>query len=1118
MSRIFAFTLANLLVAGGLQAEVAFPAQPLSPASSLMAPSDSQLLDRPAHLSVTRVPLASALQQLSETSGVRIAFSPTRLPARSVVSCSCGDRTVGEALERLLAGTDFGFEEIGAQVVVSERVPTEGNGSSAGNGLLSWDQGPPRALALGPPTARELRSARLRDISGAVRSRSGEPVSGVEVLVQGSSVRALTDADGRFILRGVGAGEVVLELSRLGFRQTSHRVQAGESEVRIIMEPVPIRIDEMIVVGTAGGAERRSIGNSVSTIDMGDVGVVTAGTHLGQVLNARAPGVVITSPAGYAMAPTRVLIRGASSLALPINPLIYVDGVRVDNRQSGGAQRPGSRLNDFSPGEIENIEIIKGAAAATLYGTEAANGVIHITTRRGTPGAARIDVSMRQGISHIANPEGRWPENYFVNSETGQVENFNIIEEERRRGNRVLGNGHGQGYSVNVHGGTDAIQYFSSLQFDKDQGSVSADTYERLGGRLNVTVAPSGQFRFDARFGASRSDAEFVNWQFPWAVFMTNPSLRDGPQRGFGGAPPENLFSQYDQTEAVDHVTAGFEVQHHHPRLEWLSQRLRIGIDLTSQTSSELYRNMPPEHAQFFSPAFSQGRITVSEFRRQQATVDYNATVSMPLMDDRLLSSSSLGLQHYRSSLNSVFVTGVGFPAPSVTTPSSASNRTGGGSAQEGRTVGVYLQQQMAWENRLFLTGAIRGDDNSAFGRDFDFVVYPKVMLSWVLTEEPRWNLEAVDHLRLRLAWGMSGQQPSTFDAVRSFASTQAAGNLPAVTPQSFGNPLLGPEKSKELELGFETMVLDNRLGLDFTWYRQTTTDAILRRPAAPSSGFAGTVPVNVGEVRNQGIEALLSATVLRRDGVTVDLGLNLSRNQNEVMSLGIEGLEFLAFGDVRLQPGFPVHAVFVRRVLSADRGPDGMPVNVMCDGGVPRVPGGPPLLSGGTPVDCASAPMLFRGTPNPKWDGAVTGDVSFGGRFRLYAMMDFKLGHVNRELRNCNILGCEEQYFPERYSPETVADVLDRIGGTWQDVSFAKLREVSLTYFLPDDRARSFGMSRASISLAGRNLWQKTRGDFRGMDPENQDLFLEVVPQFGGFDQGLPQLRQFVTRINFSF
>src|SRR5690606_33234994 len=154
--------------------------------------------------------------------------------------------------------------------------------------------------------------------------------------------------------------------------------------------------------------------------------------------------------------------------------------------------------------------------------------------------------------------------------------------------------------------------------------------------------------------------------------------------------------------------------------------------------------------------------------------------------------------------------------------------------------VGVFVQQQFAWRERLFLTAAIRGDDNSAFGENFDFVTYPKFSATWVLSDEPFWNFGLVDALKLRAAYGASGKQPDAFAAVRTFAPRPAAGGSAAVTPQSIGNPDLGPERGTELELGFDAGLLDGRLSANLTYFRNKTTDAILLRETAPSFGFPG--------------------------------------------------------------------------------------------------------------------------------------------------------------------------------------------------------------------------------------------------------------------------------------
>ncbi|HEU5209467.1 MAG TPA: TonB-dependent receptor, partial [Longimicrobiales bacterium] len=424
-------------------------------------------------------------------------------------------------------------------------------------------------------------------------------------------------------------------------------------------------------------------------------------------------------------------------------------------------------------------------------------------------------------------------------------------------------------------------------------------------------------------------------------------------------------------------------------------------------------------------------------------------------------------------------------------------------------TLGVYGQQQFGWNDRLFLTGAVRVDNNSAFGEDFDFVVYPKVSASWVLSEEPFWNVGFVDALKLRAAYGQSGQQPDAFAALRTLTSAARGNGTSGVTPESFGNADLKPERGTEIELGFETALFD-RLSLDFTYFSKRTRDAILERETAPSGGFPGDQFVNVGEVSNHGIELAAVLQALTRDNLAIEIGGNVATNNDEVEDLG--DIPFISIGSQRHVVGYPIGGFWSRRVVSADRDPATHAVsNILCDGG-----------PGGAPVPCAQAPQVYLGPSIPTLTAAVFTNITISNRLTLHGLVDFQDGHMRYNVGEWGRCGavvpvCEAIYRPENFSTEYLAGIsavalTNAVDGAFiQEASFAKLREISATYRIPEQWLGRVGLSTASLTVAGRNL--ATWTDYRGLDPESR------IPGAAGSDQAvLPQLTQFVASLSFSF
>jgi TonB-dependent SusC/RagA subfamily outer membrane receptor len=250
-----------------------------------------------------------------------------------------------------------------------------------------------------------------------VAEGSQRPLADVQVSVEGTTLGASTDVNGRFRIAGVAGQEVRLSVRRIGFRPTTVGARVGATDVRVVMTERALELNQVVVTGTAGVAERRAVGNAVSNVNAAEVTATQPVRNFQDLLTGRAAGVSVVGSSGQVGSGSRIRVRGASSLSLQNDPLIYVDGIRVDNAQASGPTNQGfgsqsvSRWNDFDPDDIESLEIIKGPAAATLYGTEASNGVIQIITKKGAAGRATWNLTTRQG----ANWFNDWQDRLFVN-------------------------------------------------------------------------------------------------------------------------------------------------------------------------------------------------------------------------------------------------------------------------------------------------------------------------------------------------------------------------------------------------------------------------------------------------------------------------------------------------------------------------------------------------------------------------------------------------------------------------------------------------------------------------------------------------------------------------------
>ena len=987
-------------------------------------------------------------------------------------------------------------------------------------------------ITMGPALALPLYAQQaVATVSGQVtEARSNRPLGGATIQVDGTRLGAVTTDDGRFRILGVPSGSRTLSVRRLGFasvRQSIVVASAGATNTAVELTASATSLDEVVVTGTAGGEVRRSIGNAVTTINAVEATQKSASQSLSSLIGARAPGVIIAPGTGRLGAGPSIQIRGRSSIGLDNSPLLYVDGVRVNNattagpvapagRLGGQASNVSGRLNDINPEDIESIEIIKGPAAATIYGTEAANGVIQIITKKGaTTAKPAVKLQVQDGLIWFRDAAGRVETNYARNATTGEIVSWNGVEEEKARGTPLFRTGQTRQYSGALSGGRDIVRYYASGSYQNDLGVEPNNSLRQFTFHSNLSVAPSETVDFGTSLNYVNLSGHLgadVGVSALLGAVAGHPLVFPAA-RGHFPFPPEVPQTLYDNAQGVHRFT-GSTTLNHRPT-GWFNQRLVAGIDLTSDDSRAIERFATPDLVAFIGPVAGAGSIGQTLRRNTIASADYAGSFKFDV-SRALRSTSSIGGQFFRTELNSSFLGGTGFPGLGVETVSAVSSPAQATQTQIiNTTIGAYGQQQFGWRERFFLTAALRVDNNSAFGEDFKWITYPKLSAAWVVNEESFWRANRyVNSLKLRGAYGESGRQPATFSALRTYSPAQGPGGTSAITPNTIGNPALKPERGKETELGFDAQLFD-RLGLDFTWFGKRTQDVIISQPIAPSSGFAGNQFANLGRVDNSGVELLATLQAITRPGFSWEIVGNLATNRDEIKDLGGIGGVVLSAGQSNVV-GRPIGGIFTRRVVSADRDPvTNLPINVLCEG-----------AAGAAPVACATAPFQYIGTPTPRTTGSLGNTFYIGKNLRLYGLVDFRRGHravnTNDVIRCQGVVGanlCRSNYYPLEYDPVYLAEHVGSAAGLgitdqyYEDGSFAKLRELSATVTLPTRYVRGF--SAASITVAGREL--KTWTNFKGLDPEGNTNNVATSSAIG--NQGLlPPLTRLLATVNLSF
>ena len=1024
----------------------------------------------------------------------------------------------------------------------------------AGAGLL--------ALALGSAPV----SAQNTITGTVVASGTQRPLAGAQVQIEGSELGSLTDNRGRFLILNVPSASVTVRVIMIGYQEATASVSVGEAAT-IELQETAISLDEIVVTGVVGEQAARAVGNVIGQISAADLEELAPAQDVQRMLSATVPGVRVSMAGGEIGAGGTTRIRGVASLSLGAQPLVYVDGVRVNGQESNAAfgwyafngnSQP-SRIADFNPDEIENIEIIKGPAAATLYGTEASNGVINIITKRGRTGAPRINFTMKQGANFYPDVYNMFPEAWYMcngvsqtvdvdarlKCTAGEVSSFNVLEIDRDvYGNEWFQTGHSQSYGADVTGGTQQITYFVSADWDRDEGVVQYNWKNRMSGRANLTYTPSDRLELNFGLGAIRSKAQSASAQqaLPTAIIwacpapgceagdVNAPSRIDGGYRGYIAYLPEAYEDDIEGFQHVDRTT--FSIEARHEPYQWFTHRAIVGGDFSGVRNSELYRATNREPPGQFTP---WGRKTVINLNSSYFSLDYQANGIFDL-GDNLSFTTSGGVQYYQRQESSTLSHGETFPVDALETVSAGSTKQAQEDFLENKTFGVFVQEQISLGDRLFLTGAVRGDDNSAFGKNFDFVVYPKLSGSYVISDEDffRNTFGAVNTMKLRVAWGKAGKQPDVFDAIQTYAPTVGPDGASVLTPENIGNPDLKPEVGTEIELGFDMGLMDDLIAVEFTVYRQRTDDALVRVPVIPSKGFPGVQFRNIGQISNQGIEAAINGSVYRSDAFSVDLGATFSAFENEVVDLGGQPPIVQSASSLNRQfhvEGFPLGSKFYRRVVSATLdGSSGRNVatNLMCEGGA-VIEGTNFSEGGGGPMPCAEAPEVYWGQPIPNIEGGLYTNLRIGQNLSLYALVDYVGGHT----LSLGDVSAQHRFFLnskailERTDPILLGyEALGANGLAQSGVvegDFIKLRTVSASYTLPDSWAQQMWASRVALTASIDNawtIWQKAKDSF-GHPIMDIERARQSPGQFGlnsYVQEGWPQITRFVSTLRFTF
>ena len=966
-----------------------------------------------------------------------------------------------------------------------------------------------------------------------IAQQTNQSLEEVRVIVVGTSVFTTTGADGRYTLRNVPAGTQDVRVLRVGYQEQKKPITVANGQTVMLdfaMAQTVVQLQE--VVTTATGEQRRvELGNAVATLNVAKQVQETPVKNIGDLLVAKAPGVQVL-PANMTGGGSRVRIRGTSSLSLSNDPIYIIDGIRMTSQpasaQIGVGGTSPSRVSDINPEEIENIEIVKGPSAATLYGTDAANGVIVITTKKGRAGAARWNAFAEQGRIKDRN---NYPATYAlighapgdtvvrrcllaqVAAGSCQVDRYSVLDIFHDPDITPIKNGWRNNFGLQVSGGTDAIRYFTSGEFENEIGPFGMPAFEirrfaannvpilgewkrpnalqKSSARANLgaTISPtldlsvqSGFIKLDQRLPQVDNNVNSF-----WFNAMTGPGFKGAgpgytgvgsvgqPLMGYASFTPGDIF-QRTVTQGVQRFIGSMNADWR--PLVWMQNRADVGLDLTDRVEGLLQRfAQGPDFSTQRQGSASDARTNIRNFTANLgSTATWQAKPWLGL-------KTTAGVQYVNYELSLEQATGSQL-VPGATTPDAGTIPSITSATTRTKTLGLFVEEAGALRDRLFLTAAVRSDQNSAFGTNFQRVYYPKGSVSWLISDEGFFpQMEWMNQLRLRASVGASGVQPGPNDAARfySASTTSIAGvDVTGVRSASLANPNLKPERAIEAETGFDVRLLRNRANVEVTYYSKVSKDALIDLILGPSAGAApSTVKRNLGKTKNAGVETMLNSQLLDMRSLGWDLTLSFSHNTNKLVSLGkdpVTGKDNppIIGNTIREVPGYPLYGYWQTPFTFADKNNDG--------------------LIAPDEVTVGKAPV-FVGYSQPRDELSITNGVELlDHKLRVTALADYKGGY--------NLLNSEQQFLCQQSNSckatssyaaslwEQARSVAQRDTpvltqyGYIEPVRFWRLREVSATYAFPERFLQRYARARSgSLTLGARNLHVWTK--YTGVDPE---------------------------------
>jgi outer membrane receptor protein involved in Fe transport len=855
----------------------------------------------------------------------------------------------------------------------------------------------------------QLGFAQSSAVKGTVKGPGGEPIPGASVIEKGTKNGTASNAAGAFSI-SVSGSDAVLVISSIGF-ETQERKVDGNSTIDVYMKESQQQLDEVVVTGQGVGISRKRISTTVSSISAKEIKNSPA-MQLDQLIQSKLPNAQIKLSSGQPGTASIIRSRGPVSANTNTTPVIMIDGIRVDNLNSnaalgigtGGAQS--SAVADIPMEDIDRIEFIPGGAATTLYGADAANGVLQIFTKRGKSGKSSVFFESQVGQMVGTTDYLRFENSGKINFEPGMVQNYRL------------------GFS----GGNDAFSYSFSGSLYEDDGFNSVNEQVRRNFRTTLSARVSNRLRYSASLAYSNSEfTRDYNANTSYARFGNLEGGSFGDLDDYTDSQVDSLSDllkkQGDLTNITERINR-FNVANNftYDVNDKVIISFDFGLDSRNSKQQELGTNaVQISKGSYAEGTTDQGYINVSGRNFLVMSANLNANYEENWGDFNFL--TTVGGQVFRSNDYQTAISATGVPDGSQSINNSADQ-----SVQDFyntvTSFGIYLAENVGWKDKLFLDLGLRFDGNTAFGEEIGLIPLLKVGASYVISDEKFFkdniSKDYINILKFRGNYGEATLFPTPFANDRTFAAN------PYIGQQSFafdnpGNDNIQSEIAKTTELGLD-IGLFKRLTLSLTYYNTRTEGALFTPPQAPSTGLAAQED-NVGEILNKGYEIALSASIISNEKHRLNGRVSYNYNENEVVSTG--GAPEFAVG------GFSFLGSFVKanQPLGYLRG-----AQVVSDG------------NGGYEVERNA----YLGTTFSPTFGTFGLDYTWNNKLTLFLNGDYQYGgqgvNVDDVLRYFGGVNDEDR-FPQEVIDGGITSFFDLAGYWVEDANYVKVRTIGAEY-----------------------------------------------------------------------